>query len=194
MLRVGQTPNGRSSDSRWAVLSPGKGREPPRPSINNDGKLSAPAAPAAPGKAEARSGAGPGPQMAPDPTSAAPGGAGHYRDAHTPPGPALPLRLAAAGGSGATIGRRGFTQRHVPPAARGGEGSGAGRKRGEGRGERARRAPGRGSRPPDRRTGWCRSSTCGRCRPGAAAPLRAAAFRRFPTASGAASAPARNAT
>lgn len=111
-----------------------------------------------------------------------------------PPGPALPLRLAAAGGSGATIGRRDFTQRHVPPAARGGEGSGAGRKRGEGRGERARRAPGRGSRPPDRRTGWCRSSTCGRCRPGAAAPLRAAAFRRFPTASGAASAPARNAT
>lgn len=96
VLRVGQTPNGRSSDSRWAVLSPGKGCEPPRPSINNDGKLSAPAAP---GKAEARSGAGPGPQMAPDPTSAAPGGAGHYRDAHTPPVPPSRsdwLRLAGA--------------------------------------------------------------------------------------------------
>lgn len=132
VLRVGQTPNGRSSDSRWAVLSPGKGRELSRPSTNNDGKLSAPAAP---GKAEARSGAGPGPQMVPDPTSPAPGGAGHYRDAHTPPRSRPPAPI----GCGRRERRHHWTARfHSAPRPPGREGRGRERSGEEERGGKGR--------------------------------------------------------
>lgn len=114
MLRVGQTPNGRSRGSRWAVVTPGKGRGPP---ASNNNKFSALTAP---GKAEARSEAGPGSQIAPDPTSAAPGGAGHCRDAHPPRSrPPAPI------GCGRGEQRRHWTARfHSAPRLAGREGRG----------------------------------------------------------------------